>query len=57
MDNNDLLSPLTNTKAPPLGRRCAMFEYLTYLKTLDLIVLGFIAFLVCWNIVEYNLRR
>ncbi|ASV86940.1 putative membrane protein [Ochrobactrum quorumnocens] len=40
-----------------MGRRCAMFEYLTYLKTLDLIVLGFIAFLVCWNIVEYNLRR
>jgi len=40
-----------------LGRRCAMLEYLSYLKTIDLIVLGFIAFLVCWNIVEYNLRR
>ncbi len=34
-----------------------MLEYLTYLKTLDLIVLGLIAFLVCWNIVEYNMRR
>ncbi len=34
-----------------------MLEYFSYLKTLDLIVLGFIAFLVCWNIVEHNLRR
>lgn len=34
-----------------------MLEYLSYLKTLDLIVLGLIACLVCWNIVEHNIRR
>ena len=34
-----------------------MLEYLTYLKTLDRVVVGLIALLVCWNIVEYNVRR
>ncbi len=45
-----------NAVAPSRGRRCAM-EYFHYVSTLDYVLLGFIALLVFWNLVEASLRR
>ncbi len=32
-------------------------EYLHYIKTLDFILIGFIAVIVLWNVVEHSMRR
>ena len=32
-------------------------EYLHYISTLDYILLGFIALLVFWNLIEASIRR
>lgn len=54
--HNRLSSGLQIAIAHSRGRRCTV-EYLHYISTLDYILLGFIALLVFWNLIEASIRR